>query len=179
MKAADAGQAEEAQTLSNTLDALLWRLSQERIEGDRDKAGRNRVLKILGTASIELRGNLASVKGDFDVAKKLLQQAEDEDVELGYSEPPSYARPPLEILGLACIRAGKFEDAREAYEKVLAKRPKSGFALYGIALAWDKQGNKQQATKAYRKFLEAWNHADAELPQMVAAKAYLANDRSN
>jgi tetratricopeptide (TPR) repeat protein len=153
----------------------LWRLSQEKMESDRDKAGRDRVLKILGTASLELRGNLASVKGDFELAKKLLQQAEDEDVELGYSEPPSYARPPLEILGRVCIRSGKFDDARAAYQKVLAKRPKSGFALYGIALAWDKQANKEQATKAYRDFLEAWSHADPELPQVSAAKAYLAH----
>jgi tetratricopeptide (TPR) repeat protein len=176
MKAADAGNATEAQTNSNALDASLWRLSQEKIEGDRDRAARDEVQKILGTASVELRGDLASIKGDFSLAQKLLEQAEEEDVDLGYSEPPLYARPPLELLGAACIRAGKFDEARAAYQKALAKRPKSGFALYGIALAWDKQGNRLQATKAYRDFLEAWSHADLELPYVVAAKTYLAHD---
>jgi hypothetical protein len=56
----------------------------------------------------------------------------------------------------------------------LAERPGSGFALYGIALSWDREGRREEANRAYRDFLSAWPHADADLPQIKAAQRYLA-----
>jgi tetratricopeptide (TPR) repeat protein len=173
MKAADAGHSAEAETQSTLLQALLWRLSQEELD-DKNKPGRDQVLRILGTASLELRGNISSGQGDFAAARKLLESADQHETEIGYFEPPHYSRPSLEVLGASRLRAGNFSEAREAYRKALAKRPRSGFALYGIALAWDKQGDKQQAARAYRGFLDAWSHADPDLPQIKVAKDYLS-----
>jgi tetratricopeptide (TPR) repeat protein len=133
MKALDTGRLSEAETQTTLLQALLWRLSQEELDS-RNKAGRDQVLKTLGTASLELSGNLASHKDDFVTARKLLERADQNETDIGYFEPPLYSRPALEVLGVSCIRAGKFNEAREAY-KALLKRPYSGFALYGIALA--------------------------------------------
>jgi tetratricopeptide (TPR) repeat protein len=177
MKAVDAGRLSEAETQSTLLQALLWSLSQEELD-DKNKAARDQVLKILGTASLELSGNLASHKDDFVTARKLLGRADQNETDIGYFEPPLYSRPPLEVLGASCIRAGKFNEAREAYQRALVKRPHSGFALYGIALAWERQGDKVQAAKAYRDFLDAWSHADPDLPQVKAARAYLSSGTS-
>ena len=69
MKAADADRLSEAETQSTLLQAVLWRLSQEELD-DKDKPARDQVLRILGTASIELSGNLASHKNDFLVARQ-------------------------------------------------------------------------------------------------------------
>jgi tetratricopeptide (TPR) repeat protein len=173
MKAAETDQLSEGEEDSIRLDALLWRLSQEQIT-DRDKAGRERVLKILGTASLELRGNLASHKGEYEEARRLLEGADRKEVEIGYAEPPQYSRPAMEVLGSACIRAGKFDEARGAFRKALSERPHSGFALYGIALSWDKQGKSEEAVRAYREFLDAWAHADRDLPPVKAAEAVVA-----
>jgi len=173
MKAADQDRLEEATVDSDQLDGLLWRLSQEKLE-DREKSRRDRVLKTLAGASLELRGDMAAHRGDLAPAKQLLEQAQDAENDLGYSEPPMYAPPALEVLGAAYIRAAKFDDARDAYGKALVRRPHSGFALYGIALSWDKQGEKQRAAKAYQEFLQAWTNADAKLPQAKAANTYLA-----
>jgi tetratricopeptide (TPR) repeat protein len=172
MKAIDNNRLSEAEQDSNLLDALLWRVSQQQLE-DRDKSSRDQVTKLLGTASLELRGNLASAKGDLDGGRKLLNQADEREKQLGYSEPPQYSRPAMEVLGMACIRAGKFDDARQAFQKALADRPKSGWALYGIALAWDKEGKKAEAETGYREFLDAWSNADRDLPQVKAAQNYL------
>jgi tetratricopeptide (TPR) repeat protein len=132
------------------------------------------VLKLLGTASLELRGEIEARKENIDEARKLLEEAVKEETELGYSEPPRYSRPPAEVLGDVLIRAGKFSDARAAYRKELAERPNSGFALHGIALSWEKEGNRAEAAKAYREFLTAWSHADPELSQVKRAQAYLS-----
>jgi len=174
MKAADAGRVDDADRHSAALDALLWRISQEELKDD-TKPWRDRVLKLLGTASLELRGNIAARKGDLDSARKLLERADQQEREIGYSEPPQYSRPALEVLGDALIRAAKFDDSRNVYKKVLDQRPHSGWALFGIAVSWDRQGDRDQAVKAYRDFLEAWSHADQDLPQIKSARAYLSS----
>lgn len=170
MKAAQAGDPAEAGQQSDVLDALLWRLSREKVEKDQEKNIRDRVVKILTTASLDLRANLAH----GTEAQSLFDQAEDAERNLGYSEPPSYARLEAESEGYALIRAKKYAGARAAFQKALHQRPKSGFALYGIALAWDREGNGAEAAKAYREFLEAWKNADRDLPQIKAAESQLA-----
>ena len=182
MKAAESGQPEEAERQSRVLDALLWRLSKEDVD-DNDSAspnrplatrnGQDRVLKLLGAASLELRGETEIGKGKFDAGRTLLERASKDEKEIGYSEPPQYSRPSLEVLGAALVRGRKFKEAREAYQKDLVERPHSGFALFGIATAWEKEGKHGEAVKAYREFLEAWSHADADLTQVKTAKAYV------
>jgi len=170
MKAAESGELPEADRQSDALDALLWRFSHEKVN-DEAKGVRDQVANILETASLDLRGNLAGYRNDLAGMQQLLDQAVDHERDLGYAEPPRYSRPELESLGYALIRAGKFADAREAFHKELHDRPKTGFALYGIALAWDKEGNGPEAGKAYREFLDGWKGADRDLPQIRAAEA--------
>jgi len=177
MRAAEAAQVAEAEAQSNALDALLWRLSQEDLDDkgdDKGKGPRDRVLRLLGTASLELRGDIAGHRGDFEAARGLLTRADEAEKKVGYSEPPQYSRPALEVLGAVSVRAGKFEEARSALGQALAQRPHSGFALYGIAAAWEKEGKRSEAAKAYRDFLEAWSHADRDLPQIRTAQEFLA-----
>jgi hypothetical protein len=86
MKAADAGRLSEAETQSSLLQALLWRLSQEQLD-EKDRAARDQVLKILGTASLELDGNLAGHRNDFVTARTLLERADQNETRIGYFEP--------------------------------------------------------------------------------------------
>jgi tetratricopeptide (TPR) repeat protein len=167
MKAAEAGDRAEAGRQSDVLDALLWRLSREEVKDGSATNIRDRVVKILNTASLDLRANLA----DGAKALTLFDEAAAQERELGYSEPPQYARPEAESLGYALMRAAKYADARDAFQKTLHERPKSGFALYGIALAWDREGDRAEAANAYREFLEAWKNADRDLAQIKAAES--------
>jgi len=41
-------------------------------------------------------------------------------------------------------------------------------------LSRDKQGKSKEAAKAYGDFLDAWSHADRDLPSIKAAQTYLA-----
>ena len=172
MQALDAKDVDGAAAQSDKLDALLWRASQKDA-AENQKGMQGRVEKILSVASLELRGNIASAGGQFEPAHDMLQEAARKEKDIGYSEPPMYSRPAQESLGFACIRAGRWDDARAAFQQVLEERPKSGFDLYGIALAWDRQGDREKASAAYEAFLAAWKNADKDLPQVEAARAYL------
>ena len=175
MQAVEKGDFQRAAEASDQLDALLWRTSKQDA-GDKQKGLQRNVGRILSVASFELRGNIASRRDRFEEARDLLKVAVKNERELGYSEPPAYSRPALESLGYACIRAGHWDEARQAFQQVLEERPKSGFGLYGIALAYEKQGDREKAARAYRDFLDAWKNADPDLPQVQAARRFLSKD---
>ncbi len=187
MSALDKGDMAEAHKQAEALDALLWRLEAEKpkpkAEGaDKDKKDDDEaqddpddVLKVLGTASLDLRGSIESVAGRHEQAIKLLKLAEDKEKDLGYREPPSYSRPESESLGYAYVRAHEWEKARDAFNQELRERPKTGFALYGIAQSYALAGQVKEANDGYKSFLEGWAHADGELPQVQQAKAWLSS----
>jgi tetratricopeptide (TPR) repeat protein len=132
------------------------------------------LLNMLSIMSLELRGSIAAAQGKIDDAKALFARAGTEEKALGYREPPIYIRPVGETEGAAMLRARKWGDARMAFEKALSERPHSGFALYGIAFANEQLGDRQAAAGTYSDFLTAWKDANAGLPQIAHARAYLA-----
>jgi tetratricopeptide (TPR) repeat protein len=173
MQAIESGDLQGADRASEQLDALLWRTSQAQAS-DKEKGMQRNLGRILKVASFELGGNIASSRDRFEQARDLLEEAVKSERDLGYAEPPLYSRPAQESLGYASIRAGHYDDARQAFQQVLEERPKSGFGLYGIALAYEKEGDRQKAASAYGAFLDAWKNADPDLPQIKSARRFLS-----
>ena len=132
------------------------------------------ILKILGTMSLDLRGNLEVGRGNTAKGIDLITQAAAKEKDLGYTEPPRYFRPEAESLGYAYIKSKQWDEAREAFNQALRQRPKSGHALFGIAQSYALAGDTANATSAYRDFLAAWPHADPDLQQVKQANAWLA-----
>jgi len=133
------------------------------------------VLGLLGTMSLDLRGNVKIAQGDADAGLKLIDQAAEKEKSLGYSEPPRYFRPEEESLGYAYLKLKRWDMARDAFTEALHQRPKSGHALFGIAQSYALAGDATHATEAYRDFLAAWPHADPDLPQVKQTNAWLAS----
>ena len=125
--------------------------------------------RVLGVHVLDLRGSLASIRGEHDDAIKILNEAVIKERDLGYWEPPHYTRPVLESLGEAHIRAGKYVDASAAYERILITRPNSGFAYIGIAKASAAAGNTPGNVEARRKLADVWQNADKDLFHMKGA----------
>ena len=185
MDAIEKGDLVEAAHQSELLDASLWRLEDAKpakkpgamdmsnIEPTEDDP--TQVLSLLGTMSLDLRGNVKIAQGDSDAGLKLIEQAAEKERNLGYSEPPRYFRPEEESLGYAYLKLKQWDKAREAFNEALRQRPKTGHALYGIAQSYALAGDAPHATAAYRDFLAAWPHADADLPQVKQANAWLAS----
>lgn len=185
MDSIEKGDLAEAAHQSELLDASLWRLEAAKpakkpgamdmsnMEPNEDDP--TQVLSLLGTMSLDLRGNVKIAQGDSDAGLKLIEQAADKEKHLGYSEPPRYFRPEEESLGYAYLKLKQWDNARDAFNEALLQRPKSGHALYGIAQSYALAGDAPHATAAYRDFLAAWPHADTDLPQVKQANAWLAS----
>jgi tetratricopeptide (TPR) repeat protein len=132
------------------------------------------LLNSLSVMSLELRASLLTAHRKTGEAKSLFRNAAQQEKALGYHEPPNYIRPVGETEGAAMIAAGDWTDAKAAYEQALLERPRSGFALYGIAMSSEKAGDAVAAAKGYANFLTTWKNADPALTQMTHAQIYLA-----
>ena len=166
----------EAERESDALAAIEWRLHSEKTDAEKtrkdDEDNPKRALMILEIYSLDLRGNLRAAGKHFDEAIDLLKRAADKEEIAGYAEPPQYARPELEALGYVYIRAGKFDEARDAFQRELKFRPSSGHELYGIAQAYEVEGKRVEAARAYGEFLKAWKNADPDLAMVRHAQSF-------
>ena len=129
---------------------------------------------VLAVAGMELRGSVLMAQGKTAEAQVVFDEAVTAERGLGYHEPPSLIRPVEETRGDALLRTGKDTEAKQAYAAALVERPNSGYALYGLAQADVAAKDAAGATAAYRALLKAWAGADAGLPQVQTAKAWMA-----
>lgn len=162
MAAAVKGDAAALRTQTDALDALNQKLSGKTIAVGSDWYF-GTAAKILAVNLLELRGALDSLEGRHDQAITRLHEAADRERDLGYWEPPHYTRPVVETLAWACERAGRWKEARDAWQASLKLRPRNGHALYGLARAWTAEGNREESARAYADFLTAWKDADRTL----------------
>jgi tetratricopeptide (TPR) repeat protein len=128
------------------------------------------LLGMLNVMSLELHASVLVAQNKIADAHEMFVQAEAAVKALGYREPPNYIRPVAETEGTAMLAIGDWTDARAAWERDLTIRPRSGFALYGIALSDERAGKTEAAAKDYREFLNAWKDADPDLPQLAHAR---------
>ena len=135
------------------------------------------LVSYLSVMSLELHGSVLLLKGQPEEGRTLFTQAAELEKGQGYREPPQYIRPVGEAQAAALLAANDWANARVAYQAALAERPRSGFPLFGIAMTHEHAGDVPAAVAAYTEFMQAWKDADAGLPQLVHAQAYLTEHR--
>jgi eukaryotic-like serine/threonine-protein kinase len=102
--------------------------------------------------------------------------------ELEINRPYDLAGPGAYLRGLAYLQAGQSVDAIKAFQQALKYRGApllQTFQNYpqaelGLARAYVKAGNKDEAKKAYQSLFTTWKNADQDLPQLVEAKKEFA-----
>ncbi|PQA54460.1 hypothetical protein C5O19_22185 [Siphonobacter curvatus] len=149
MDAIRRNKVEEAQKYVDALDATLWRNVNQFNEED---VINTRRVNDLNVASLELQGLIKNAQGHRDEAIALLEKAKIKEEELGYSEPPSYARPVLISLAEVHLQAKHYEHAIHAYEELLKKHPHSANGLWGLYKVYQKKGDAAKA-KEYAALL--------------------------
>jgi tetratricopeptide (TPR) repeat protein len=184
MEALDGGDVKSAEARSDALDAAVKQRPADVEEmplgmSMSKDAMAKPVHSYLDVAAMELRASVLLAQGQAEQSGATFAKAAEAERELGYREPPFYIRPVEEARGDALLRAKRFDEAKQAYETALKQRPESGFALYGVAQADVGARRTAEATKDYAHLLNAWANADADLPQLQAARAWMEGQTAN
>jgi tetratricopeptide (TPR) repeat protein len=74
----------------------------------------------------------------------------------------------------ALLDRGRLDEAIVEYERVLVQTPHAALSRYGLARAYQRKGDVPSARKHFERFLHDWRDADPDIPEIVAAKQWLA-----
>lgn len=178
MAALERGDMKAAEEKSDALDG---RVKTKPVEGPEDMAGMSPskdamampVHSYLEVAAQELRASVLLAEGRGVESDAMFTKAAESERELGYREPPFYIRPVEETRGDALLRSRRYDEAKQAYERALKQRPESGFALFGVAESDARANRRTEATQDFAHLLRVWASADADLPQLQAARRWM------
>ena len=116
-------------------------------------------------------------EGKHDDALKALSAAADaEDGTEKHPVTPGVLEPARELYGVMLLERGMAREALPAFEAAIEKAPNRLNALLGAAKAADMLGDKEKAKAYYQKLAALTSSADANRPDLVAARAYLAKN---
>ncbi|MGH9798954.1 MAG: tetratricopeptide repeat protein, partial [Blastocatellia bacterium] len=166
------GDVAATKTKLDTLEReIAWLKDKFAKAKDLPQAGRQRQqLRALSVAPLELQARLLAREGKADEAIAKLKEGIEEEIKLGYSEPPLYPVPMEEVAGKVCLELKRWKEAEEFFRAALERDPGSGRAYFGLMQAQQALGKDAEARDSYTKFVKAWAKADADLPEMKRAK---------
>jgi tetratricopeptide (TPR) repeat protein len=89
--------------------------------------------------------------------------------------PPVPLKPPHELLGEQLLQLGRPTQAIDAFRAALKQAPNRSLALLGLARAQAAAHDAKAAAATYRKLLDNWHAADADLPALAEAREHSAD----
>jgi len=97
-----------------------------------------------------------------------------EDSIYALSQPPYPIIPAHELFGLMLMEMNRPDDAMKHFVETLRRTPGRPKAVYGIARAAERLGNKQAARRRYLEFLALWKGAYKDRPEIAVARHFLS-----
>jgi tetratricopeptide (TPR) repeat protein len=114
------------------------------------------------------------INGDLSRVTELLDQATVLEESLPPpSGPPNLIKPTHELYGEILLFLDRPQEAQQQFERALLWHPNRARSLLGLARAAAQMGQIQATRQAYSTFLNIWNHADSDLPELQEAKKFL------
>jgi hypothetical protein len=113
-------------------------------------------------------------KGDTTAALALARAAADsEDVTDKHQVTPGELLPARELEGDMLLLAGRYAEARAAYQATLARERNRARSLFGLARSAELAGDQVAAAAAYRTFLRQMNQADGDRREVATAREFV------
>ncbi len=85
---------------------------------------------------------------------------------------PAELLPARELLADMLLEAGRYGEARKAYQATLMREPGRARSLFGAARAAELAGDRAAAKAGYREFLKLMSKADGDRPELRVARKY-------
>ena len=157
-----------AQAQSGNLDAARGELAEiERLVATTDfgpfNAWKIPAKEVGQIAAHVLKARIAQAGKDLDAAVRELKAAVALQDALPYMEPPYWYYPVRQTLGAALALKGDYQEARDAFRDSLARTPNNGWALYGLAQTYEREGKAREAREVEKYFGRAWTGERARL----------------
>lgn len=111
---------------------------------------------LLSLAEAVARGRLAQAQGHFEEAADHYREAIALERKIPYQEPSYWYYPVSQSLGAALFKAGRYDEASQAFQAALKQTPRNGWALYGLAQSEGALGHEREADEARQAFQRAW-----------------------
>jgi len=78
-----------------------------------------------------------------------------------------------DCLAQAYLELERWDEAIGEYERLIAINPNYALLHYNLAKAYERKGHRERARSEDEMFLQIWKDADADLPEVIAAKQAL------
>jgi tetratricopeptide (TPR) repeat protein/DNA-binding winged helix-turn-helix (wHTH) protein len=78
-------------------------------------------------------------------------------------------------LAQAYVALGRTDEAIAEYETLIKVNPNWPMAHYYLARAYEQKGERERAREEYDRFLQIWNRADSDIPEVIAARTQRAS----
>ena len=111
---------------------------------------------IVRTAHAVATGRLAEARGDLPAAIKAYEQGVSVQDSMPYTEPPYWYYPVRQSLGAALLRAGRLDEAENAFRTSFARTPSNGWALRGLMEVYRQRGDQAALAAAQKRFDATW-----------------------
>ncbi|UEM24872.1 hypothetical protein JL100_034610 (plasmid) [Skermanella mucosa] len=103
-----------------------------------------------------VRARIAQARGDLDGAIAEFGSAAALEGQLPYMEPPFWYYPVQQSLGAALLRAGRVDEAEQAFAASLTRSRNNGWALYGMMKVHEARGDQEAAKQSAEVLGHAW-----------------------
>jgi tetratricopeptide (TPR) repeat protein len=104
-----------------------------------------------------VRARIAQAKNDLASAVRELEAAVALEDKLPYMEPPYWYYPVRQTLGAVLALSGENQKARDVFRDSLRKTPNNGWALYGLAQTYAREGKQREAKEVEKHLARAWS----------------------
>ncbi len=126
--------------------------------------------------NLQIAGLKHLINGDYSDAIRMLDRATDLEESLPPpSGPPDLIKPSHELYGELLLGIDRPKEAQQQFEQSLLRHPNRARSLLGLARAAAQMGHIQATRQAYSNFLNIWNQADSDLPEVNEAKQFNQN----
>lgn len=123
----------------------------------------------------EIEGLLEIAGGQLDRGLELLRRASDREGTLPYAfGPPEIVKPSAELLAEELARAGRDQEAADAFRAQLERTPRRTASLLGLARVLGRLGDDRGASEVYTDLAEIWRDAEPGLPGLEEARSKAA-----
>jgi tetratricopeptide (TPR) repeat protein len=112
--------------------------------------------EVLNLARHIVLARRAQASGDLQGAIKEFEAAAAIEGKLPYMEPPYWYYPVQQSLGAVLLLAGQTERAEEVFHASLTAAPNNGWACFGLAQVYKRQGDADKAAELEARLDRTW-----------------------